>query len=137
VGVAALSVGSAHGGDDKIATADDPQVKAFVAHLAKQGIKLQYAKDGWWTVTDPKGDGYEVVVMFRTFPATATEKEMRDRLHTINLAHLLNIQTKMAMSYPGLRATDATKKLPKLNEVPVCGRLEGFFNEYQPPEVKK
>src|SRR5262249_50703029 len=116
---------------------DDAPIKAVVAHLAKNGVKLQPDERGWWVVTDPKGDGYEVVVHLRTFPVGTTEKQMRDFLQMVNLAYMLNVETRVAMSYPGLKATDSAKKLPKLAEVPVAAKLQRLFKEYQPPELKK
>src|SRR5262249_16163624 len=69
---------------------DDAPIKAVVAHFAKNGVKLQPDERGWWVVADPKGDGYAVVVHLRTFPAGATEQEMRDVLEMINLGYVLN-----------------------------------------------
>jgi len=112
-------------------------VKAVVAHFAKHGIKLQRDERGEWLVADPKADGYDVVVHMRTFPPGATEQEMRDTLRQINLAYMLNVPARVAMSYPGLRGTDRAKKLPKIDQVPVAAKLESLFKEYRPEEPKK
>ena len=122
-------------GPAKLAVED--AIQAVVAHFERNGIKLQPDGRGEWVVADPKGDGYEVVVSLRTFPAGATEKEMQDALKGINLAYILNAPARVAMSHPGLRATDPAKKLPKLDEVPVAAKLESLFKEYPPPEPKK
>ena len=53
---------------------------------------------GYWVVTDPKVDGYDVTVAWRTWPATATEAEMRAELKTINLGFRLNAPARVAMS---------------------------------------
>lgn len=125
------------GGSDKRPSLDDARIKAVVAHFAKNGVKLETAKDGGWMVADPKGDGYEVIVYLRTFPPDATEKEMRDKLQMVNLAHHLNVPSRLAMSYPGLRHTDPAKKAPKLDQIPVVAKLEKLFKEYRPAEGMK
>src|SRR5689334_14782044 len=80
----------ASGNEDKTPP-PDPTIKAVVAHFAQNGVKLQKEDNGnWWVVTEPKGDGYEVIVALRTFPVQATEQEMQDELKTINLAFILN-----------------------------------------------
>jgi hypothetical protein len=133
-GLAALS---ASGADDKAPAPDDAPIKAVVAHFAKNGVKLQQDEGRWWVVVDPKGDGYEVIVALRTFPAGATEQEMQAELKTINLAHVLNAPARVAMSYPGLRVTDPARKPPRVDDVPVAAKLEKLFKEYRPPEPKK
>ena len=126
------------GGDAKPPALDDASIKAVVAHFAKNEIKLEKEKEGkYWVVTDPKGDRYDVIVAWRTFPAKATEEEMQAELKKINLAFMLNAPARVAMSIPGLRAAGPAKKLPKLDQVPVVAKLEKFFKEYQPPEPKK
>jgi hypothetical protein len=127
----------AWGRDDKPPAPDDAPIKAVVAHFAKNGVKLEPDERGWWVVADPKGDGYQVDVHLRTFPAGATEQEMRDELKKINLAYLLNAPARVAMSHPGLRVTDATKKPPRLDQLPVAAKLEKLFKDYRPPEPKK
>jgi hypothetical protein len=129
---------AASAGDDKPPASDDAAIKAVVAHFAKNGVKFEKEKEGnWWVVTDPKGDGYDVIVAWRTFTAKATEEEMQAELKPINLAFMLNAPARVAMSVPGLRAADPTKRLPKLDQVPVVAKLEKLFKEYQPPEPKK
>jgi hypothetical protein len=135
-GLAAMGAMGARGGDDKPSARDDA-IKAFVAHFAKNGVKLEAGERGEWVVADPKADGYQVIVHFRTFPASATEREMNDTLKMINLAHMLNAPSRLAMSHPGLRATDPAKPLPKLDQVPVAAKLEKLFKEYRPPEPTK
>ena len=112
-------------------------VKAVVAHFAKHGIKLQRDERGEWLVADPKADAYDVVVHLRTFPPGTTEQEMRDTLKQINLAYMLNVPARVAMSYPVLRGNDRAMKLPKLDQVPVVAKLESLFKEYRPEEPKK
>ena len=38
---------------------DDAAIKAFVAYLGNNGIKLEADERSWWVVTDPKRDGYK------------------------------------------------------------------------------
>jgi hypothetical protein len=136
---AAVSCGLAvtgAGGDKKPAN-DDATLKAFIDYLGKNGVKLEPDKDGWWVVTDPKGDGYEVLISLKTFPTGTSEKDMQATLKMINLAHILNAPSHLAMSLPSLRHTEAAKKPPKLDQIPVVARLEKLFKEYRPPEPKK
>ena len=122
------------GGDDNPLAPDDGSIKAVVAHFAKNGVKLEKEKEGnYWVVTDPKGDGDDVIVAWRTWPAKATEEEMQAELMMINLAFLLNAPARVAMSKPGLRSADPAKKLPRLDQVPVVGKLEKLFKDYKPP----
>jgi hypothetical protein len=123
--------------DDKPPAPDDAPIQAVVAYLAKNGVKLKKDESRWWVVADPKADGYEVIVSLRTFPAGATEQEMQDELKRINLAYMLNAPARVAMSYPGLRGADPTKKPRRVDESPVTAKLEKLFKEYRPPEPKK
>jgi hypothetical protein len=132
-----LATVQASGGDDKPPVRDDARIKAVVAYFAKNGVKLQHDKDNRWVVADPKGDGYEVDVYFRTFPEGATEQEMQKELRAINLGHMLNAPARVAMSVPGLRNIDPAKPLPKLDQVPVVAKLEKLFKEYRRAEPKK
>ena len=127
-----LTTMEAGGADVKPPALDDAPIKSIVAHFAKIGVKLEADKRGWWVVTDPKGDDYQVVVHLRTFPAAATERDMRDALQEINLGYMLNAPARVAMSYPSLRRTDAAKKPPRLDQLPVAANLEKFFKEYRP-----
>ena len=122
-------------GDDKPPVGADT-IKAFVAYLAKNGVKLEADERSWWVVTDPKGDGYSVIVSLKSFPAGTSEKDMTAALARINLAHVLNAPARLAMSVPGLRATDPAKPLPKLDQVPMVAKLKKLFKDYQPLEVK-
>ena len=115
-------------GDDKKRPEPSQEIKDFVAYAEKNGVKLERGEgDNWWIVE--KGDGYEVVVSLKSFPAGTTEKEMREKLMTINLAHMLNAPTRLAMSRPGLRLSDPEKK-PK--EIPAAAKLEKLFKDYAP-----
>jgi hypothetical protein len=132
-----LTMMEPRGSDAKALVPDDTPVKVFVAHLAKNGIKLERTEDGWWVVADPKGDGYQVVVHMQAFPANVTEQQMRDYLKQINLAFMVNAPARIVMSHPGLRATDPAKKPIRVDDVPVAAKLEKLFKEYRPPESKK
>ncbi|MBA4065926.1 MAG: hypothetical protein C0501_19850 [Isosphaera sp.] len=132
-----LAATGAPAGDDKPPGGDDAAIKAFVDHLGKNGVGLKADGRNWWVVTDPKGDGYEVIVSLRAFPAGATEKEMEDTLRTINLAYTLNVPSRLAMSHPGLRVSDPSKPVPKLDKIPVAAKLEKLFKDYRPAEPKK
>lgn len=128
-GLAALA---ASGADDKKPAADEDVLKPFIAHLARNGIKLERDERNWWVVTDPKHDGFQVIVSLRTFAAGTTEKEMNEVLQTINLGYMLNAPSRLAMSHPGLQATDP-KKLPK-EALPEATKLEKLFKDYLPPK---
>lgn len=117
---------------------DDTPIKAVVAHFAKNGVKLEKEKEGnYWVVTDPKTDGYDVIVAWRTWPAKATEEEMQAELKTINLGFLLNAPARVAMSVPSLRSTGPANKLPLPDQAPVVAKLQKLFKEYRPLEPKK
>jgi hypothetical protein len=116
---------------------DDGAISAFIVYLEKNGIKLEADERNWWVVTDPKGDGYEVVVSLKAFPAGTSEKAMRADLMQINLAYALNAPSGLAMSRPGLRGTEPDKELPKLDQVQVAAKLEKLFNEYPAAEPKR
>jgi hypothetical protein len=124
-----LATTESRGGDDKKPPEPSQEVKDFVEYAGKNGVKLERGEgSNWWVVA--KGDGYEVVVSLRSFPAGTTEKDMRDKLMTINLAHMLNAPQRLAMSRPGLRLSDPAKK-PK-DEIPAAAKLEKLFKEYSP-----
>jgi len=128
---------AASAGDDKPPASDDAAIKAVVAHFAKNGVSLAKEKEGnYWVVTDPKGDGYDVLVAWRTFPTKATEEEMQTELKMINLGFLLNAPARVAMSKPGLRSADLVNKPPPLDQVPVVAKLEKLFKEYKPQNRK-
>jgi hypothetical protein len=122
----------ASAGDDKPGALDDARTKAVVAYFANNGVKLASDGRGKWMVTDPKGDGYKVIVHMLTFPAAATGPEMRDQLKSINLAYMLNAPARVAMSYPYLQGIDLGSRPPKLDQVPVVAKLEKLFKDYQP-----
>lgn len=122
---------------DKPAPPDDTQIKAVVAYLAKNGVKLKAGERTEWVVVDPKSDGYDVIIHWITFPADTTEAQMHAALRQRNLGYMLNVPARMAMSLPGLRHTDPTKKAPPLDQIPVVVKLKTLFKEYQPPEGKK
>ncbi len=87
-------------------------------------------------MVDPKSEGYVVIVRFRTFPEGTTEKQMRDHLGMINLAYMLNVPARLAMSYPSLESADLNVKLPKLDDLPVAKKLRRLFEEYRPAPPK-
>ena len=122
-----LAVSAACGGDDKKPPEPSEEIKDFVAYAEKNGVKMERGEGNWWVVA--KGDGWEVVVSLKSFPAGTTEKEMRETLMTINLAHMLNAPTRLAMSHPSMRLTNPAKK-PK--EVPAAAKLEKLFKDYAP-----
>ncbi len=123
-------------GDDK-PPAPDPAIRTFVDYLDKNGITLEADERYWWAVTDPKEDGYKVVVSLKAFPAGTSEKDMRAALKGINLAYNLNAPSRLAMSYPSLKVSDPKTPVPKLDQIPVAAKLEKLFEEYRPPAPKK
>jgi len=133
-----LAVMASSANDDKAPPLDDARIKAVVAYFAQNGVKLQKEDKGnYWVVTEPKGEGYEVIVAWRTFSAKATEQEMYDELKRINLAFMLNTPARVAMSVPGLRATEPGKRPPQLDRVPLVAKLQQLFKAYRPAEAKK
>jgi hypothetical protein len=120
-------------GDDKPPPPDDAVIKAFVAYLGNYGVKLEAGERNWWVVTDPKGDGYKVIVSLKTFPVGTSQKEMQATLAQHNLAYMLNAPSRLAMSQPGLEVSDPLKKPPKLDQIPVALKLEKLFKEYLLP----
>jgi hypothetical protein len=122
--------------ENKRPLADDSIVKPFVEYLAKNGIKLEHKESNIWVVTDPKAEGYVVIVYFRTFAADATVQAIEEEIKTINLAFMFNANARLAMSHPGLQGKDI-KKLPNLKDVPEVAKLTKLFKEYSPPEPKK
>src|SRR5262245_35831790 len=100
--VCGLTAMETSAGDDKPSSPGDHRVKAVVAYLAQNGVKLESDGQGKWVITDPKGDGYRVIVHMLTFPAAATAREMRHELSMHNLAYMLNAPSRVAMSYPYL-----------------------------------
>lgn len=119
----------------------DPQIQAVIDYFARHEIKIQKDKEwGGWIVTAPKYDGYYIVLNFKSFPTQATEKEMQKTLRTINLAHMLNVPARLAMSYPGLRGDtpgEPKYKAPALDKLPIKAKMEKLFMEYRPAETKK
>ena len=111
---------------------DDAAITAFVAHLGKNGIKVEYDRTNWWAVTEPKTDGYKVIVAMIAFPPGTSEKAMKADLQTRNLAFILNAPTRLAMSYPGLEVSQPGLRPPKLEDIPVAAKMEKLFKEYQP-----
>jgi hypothetical protein len=118
----------------------DPQIQAVVNYLARHGFKMEKAKEGGWHVIDPKYDGWYINVYFKSFPSNATEEEMWKTLRQINLAFMPNVPSKLAMSYPGLRA-DAPGvpkfKQPDLKKLGIEDKMIKLFMDYRPGEVKK
>jgi hypothetical protein len=106
----------------------DERVQALVAYFAKNGFKL-VANGSEWQITEPKHDDGAISVSIRPFPATATEKEMRDRLAMINLAYELNPSAHLAMSYLILR--DA-KKGKTADVTALEAKLMKLFRAYRP-----
>ncbi len=133
----AVTAIAATAGDGNPTAGENAKIQAFVEYLGKNGVWLEAIENNKWVVTDPKGGGYQVLVSFKTFPAGTSEKQMRAALEPINLAHLLNAPSRLAMSHPGLRSTDPAKPLPKLEQVAVVATLEKLFKAYLPPEPKK
>jgi hypothetical protein len=127
-----LATTAARGGDDKKPPVVSEEIRDFVEYAAKNGVKLERGEgSSWWVLTDATGEGSEVVVSLKSFPAGTTEKEMHDKLMTINLAHMLNAPARLAMSSPGTRISDPTKKQPK--EAPILSaKLQKLFKEYAP-----
>lgn len=123
-------------GDEK----PDPQIQAVIDYFAKNGFKMEKAKEWGWQVTDPKFAGYYIVVNFKTFPAQMTEKEMKQILSETNLAHLLNTPSRLAMSYPGLRGDapgEPRHPVPDLKKLQIYDKMIKLFMDYRPGEVKK
>ena len=118
----------------------DPQIQAVVDYFASHGFKMEKAKEWGWHVTDPKYDGYYIVVNFKSFPANATEAAMNKVLRDTNLAHMLNAPARLAMSYPGLRGDapgEPKFKSPDLKKLGIYDKMIKLFMDYRPEAVKK
>jgi len=132
-----LAMAAANGGEGKPNGQDEAAIKEFVSYLAKNGVKLQKDKSGWWAVEDEKADCYRVIVSLKTFPPSATDKEMQAALRQINLAYMLNAPSHLAMSHPGLQIIDPMNQPPKLDQIPVAAKLKKLFTEYRPADPAK
>lgn len=120
----------------------DTRIVALVSWLKHKGVTLEYTGSaeggGWWKVVQPKTPAdYDVVFSIRSFPAWASEKQMREALD-INLAYQLNAPAHLAMSFGGCTGTQAEAELPKTDEVlpmvngvPVTQAVEQWFMEYK------
>ena len=112
----------------------DP-VGALVADFRRNGIEL--VPDGrpsnWWMVTRPSAGDFRVTVALMSFPPSATERQMQDRLSAINLGFMLNAPAHVAMSFPGLRGTgpNSVKRSPE-DEV-TKKKMIDLFQRYRPP----
>lgn len=117
----------------------DPPIQALIDYFAKNGIKMEKAREWGWHVVDPKLEGYYVLVNLKSFPSQATEKEMRKALEPISLAHMLNAPARLAMSYPCLSADAPGKpkyKAPDIEKLPIYARMIKLFMDYRPAEKK-
>ena len=82
---------------------DRARIDALIRDLRSRRITLTEQADGWWAMQPRKDEGFTLRVNFRVYPLTASEDEMRRELSQINLAYLLNVQARLAMSYPSAR----------------------------------
>ena len=115
----------------------DKRIVALVSWLKRNGVTLESKGSGWWKLISPKTpDEYDVVFSIRSFPAWASETQMRKALD-VNLAYILNAPAHLAMSYGGTNAAtrDAHPKskdeLPKLNGLPVTQAIQQLFKKYK------
>ncbi len=120
----------------------DKRIVALVAWLKHKGVTVEYTGSaeggGRWRVTEPKTPAdYDVVFSIRSFPAWASEKQMREALD-INLAYMLNAPAHLAMSYGGTHGKNPEAKgptsddeLPKVGGLPVTTAVEQWFKEYK------
>lgn len=127
---------------DAVLDPSDERISAFVAWLQTEGIRLESTKTaegvGWWRVAEPKiSDEYDVVFSIRAFPSWASAEQMRDALD-ISLAHMLNAEAHLAMSYGGFQGKHADAKLPRsedelprVNGLPVTKAVEHLFKQYK------
>ncbi|MFO0812287.1 MAG: hypothetical protein U0796_03660 [Gemmatales bacterium] len=117
--------------DDK----PDPQIQAVLEYFARNGFKMEKAKEWGWHVVDPKFDGYFILVTFKSFPTNATEKEMKQVVEQTNLALMLNAPARLAMSYPALRGDapgEPKHKAPDLKKLGIEDKMIKLFMEYRP-----
>ncbi|HMP59459.1 MAG TPA: hypothetical protein PKD86_08920 [Gemmatales bacterium] len=119
-------------------TQGELSAQLWVVGIGKSVSRTSRSKGGFeggrWVVVDPKSDGFEVDVYFKTFPPGTSEEEMNAALAPINLAGMVNAPARLAMSYPGLRAADRAKLPDKPDRTPVVRNLEKLFRDYQPPK---
>ena len=121
----------------------DKRIVALVSWLKDKGVTLELRKaDGGaieWRVREPKTPAdYDVVFIIRSFPASASEEQMRKAIN-VNLAYVLNAPARLAMSHGGVSGTHPAAKLPKsdddlprVNGLPVTKAVEKLFKEYKP-----
>src|SRR5262245_16713218 len=70
---------------------NDKRIVALGSWLKHKGVTLEFAGSteggGWWRVTEPKtSDEFDVTFSIRSFPAWASEAQMREALD-VNLAY--------------------------------------------------
>lgn len=85
---------------------DDPRIRALVAYLETRAFTLVHTGNGNWLVSAREMPGWEKVVHIRSFPAEATEDQMRGALQRISLAYRLNPRAHIAMSYFDYQGSD-------------------------------
>ena len=107
----------------------DERIVALVSWLRSQGITLELEGSGEWKVTQPEIlDEYGLSYSIRSFPAWASEQQMRHGLMHINLAYILNAPAHLAMSYGRVRSH---VELPKLGSLPVTKAIPQLFKQYE------
>ncbi len=112
----------------------DP-VGALVADFRRNGIELEPDDrlSNWWMVTRPSAGDFRVAVALISFPPSATERQMRDHLLTINLGFMLNAPARVAMSFPSLRGTGPNSVERSPEDEVTKKKLTELFERYRPP----
>ena len=85
---------------------NDPRIRALVAYLGAHGLTLIHRKDGYWRVVEADESDWDLVVSIRSFPAAATDAQMRRALESIGLAYMLNAPAHLAMSLADFSGSD-------------------------------
>lgn len=110
---------------------NDQRIQSFVSWLQSQGVILEYRPEvaeghGVWRLAQPKtSDEYDVVFHIRSFPAWASEEQMREAID-VNLAFMLNAPEHLAMSYAGIAGTHPEAKVPETEEQMEPGPVVAF-----------
>ena len=108
----------------------DERIRALVANLTKNGIKLEYSDDaGDWRIVEPKHADGTMSVSIRSFPIAASEEQMRWAVSGINLAYQLNVSAHLAISHISMKGS-AKGKTPVVESLEK--KLLRLFHKHAP-----
>lgn len=108
----------------------DENVGSFIRYLSARGIRLVPDERHSWRVDPKPGEGFDILVVFRTFPPDVSEADILREISQVNLALRLNARARLAMSYPSVRGP-----LPpgtRLDDISARRELIEAFDDYKP-----